>query len=223
MASSRGTLHSLSLCKIIYCSTVVLLFSTFKLDRNFCNNGSLLLIACKLNYIQYPSCNLMLRHQQHHGPNLPSPLKAFTGLHMLNTSFCASLILLSRDINLSPVKDRCFLCNKGFRSNQKAVQCDSCDNWYHVKCVGMKNCEYFDLYLTPLGIGFAQSAFAFCLCSCLIWRKILMEVVLPLTNQLPQGCMDQQISLLNYAVTIYSHHKRLYKIITSQVSGIIIT
>ena len=142
---------------------------------------------------------------------------------MLNTSFCASLVLLSGDINLSPVKDRCFLCNKGFRSNQKAVQCDSCDNWYHVKCIGMKNCEYFDLYLTPLGIGFAQSAFAFCLCTCLIWRKILMEVFLPLTNQLPQGCMDQQISLLNYAVTIYRHHKRLNKIITSQVSGIIIT
>ena len=70
---------------------------------------------------------------------------------MLNASLCASLILLSGDVNLNPgpVKDPCFLCNKGCRSNQKAVQCDDCHNWYHVKCIGMKNCEYFDLVSDP--------------------------------------------------------------------------
>ena len=144
MASSHGTLRSLSLCKII---VVVLLFSTFKIDRNFSNDGSFLLIARKLNYMQYPSRNSSLWHRRPRGPTLPSPLKALAGLYMLNTSLCASLILLSGDINLNPgpVKDPCFLCNKGCRSNQKAIQCDDCDNWYHVKCIGMKNDEYFDL------------------------------------------------------------------------------
>ena len=129
MASSHGTLSSLSLCKII---VVVLLFSTFKMDRNFSNEGSFLLIARKLNYMQYPSRNSTLRYQRHRGPTIPSPLKALAGLHMLNTSLCASLILLSGDANLNPgpVKNPCVLCNKGCRSNQKAVRCDDCDNWY---------------------------------------------------------------------------------------------
>ena len=70
---------------------------------------------------------------------------------MLNASLCASLILLPGDVNLNPdpVKDPCFLCNKGSRNKQKAAQCDDCDNWYHVKCIGMKNCEYLDLVSDP--------------------------------------------------------------------------
>ena len=70
---------------------------------------------------------------------------------MLNTSLCASLIILCGDVSLNPgpVEDPCFLCKKECRSNQKAVQCDDCDNWYHVKCIGMKNCEYFDLVSDP--------------------------------------------------------------------------
>ena len=104
-------------------------------------------LACKLNYNQYPSRNSTLGHQRNRRPTLPSPLKALEGLHMLNTSLCASLILLCGDVSLNPgpVKDPCFLCNNGCRSNQKAVQCDDCDNSYHVKCISMKNCENFDL------------------------------------------------------------------------------
>lgn len=78
-------------------------------------------MARELNYMQYPSRNSTLRHQRHCGPTLPSPLKALAGLHMLNASLCASLILLSGDVNRNPgsVKEPCFLCNKGCRNNQK--------------------------------------------------------------------------------------------------------
>ena len=60
--------------------------------------------------------------------------------------------MLSGDVNLNrgPVKYPCFLRNKGCRSNQNAIQCDDCDNWYHVKCIGMKNCEYSDLVSDPM-------------------------------------------------------------------------
>ncbi|KAK2564259.1 hypothetical protein P5673_012511 [Acropora cervicornis] len=59
------------------------------------------------------------KHQRHRGPSLPSCLKALPGLHMLNASLCASLILLPGDVNLNPdpVKDPCFLCNKGTKQN----------------------------------------------------------------------------------------------------------
>ena len=39
-------------------------------------------------------------------------------------------------------KDLCTVCSKGCRKNQKAIQCDSCDGWFHAKCINMKTTEY---------------------------------------------------------------------------------
>ena len=36
-------------------------------------------------------------------------------------------------------------CKKGCRSNQRAIQCDECDSWYHAKCIDMTKREYKNL------------------------------------------------------------------------------
>ena len=49
----------------------------------------------------------------------------------LLTASC--LIILAGDVskNPSPVSDPCAICSKGCRRNQKAIQCDNCDLWFH--------------------------------------------------------------------------------------------
>ena len=44
--------------------------------------------------------------------------------------------------NPGPVTDACAVCTKGCRKNQMAIQCDSCDKWFHAKCISMKRTEY---------------------------------------------------------------------------------
>ena len=53
-------------------------------------------------------------------------------------------ILLSGDIhyNPGPVKHPCTDCNKPVKSNQKAIQCDFCDLWIHLKCTKLTVSEY---------------------------------------------------------------------------------
>ena len=82
---------------------------------------------------------------------------------MLNASLCASLIWLSGDVNRNPgsIKDPCFLCNKGVGTTKKAIQCDDCDNWYHVKCIGTKKCEYSVIVSDPS----ANWICTICICS----------------------------------------------------------
>ncbi|XP_066018906.1 uncharacterized protein [Pocillopora verrucosa] len=58
---------------------------------------------------------------------------------------CATyMVLLAGDIqeNPGPVTDACAVCTKGCRKNQMAIQCDSCDKWFHAKCISMKRTEY---------------------------------------------------------------------------------
>ena len=43
------------------------------------------------------------------------------------------------------VKDGCGMCPKGCRNNQRAIQCDECNVWFHTKCSGISNGEYADL------------------------------------------------------------------------------
>lgn len=59
------------------------------------------------------------------------------------------MVLLSGDVssNPGPVKDPCAVCSKGCRSNQKAVQCDECNKWYHAKCMNMGFDEYHSLVI----------------------------------------------------------------------------
>ena len=75
-------------------------------------------------------------------------LKCAIVIKLGNISLCAaSLVLLSGDVmsNPGPVSDPCSVCYMGCRINQKAIQCDSCDGWFHAKCTGMDSKEYIEL------------------------------------------------------------------------------
>ena len=77
---------------------------------------------------------------------LPLSDKLKSMLCLTNLSKCAwYLILLSGDIQMNPVptrriKDPCSVCSKVCRT--EAIFCDSCDLWYHTKCIGLSNMEY---------------------------------------------------------------------------------
>ena len=57
------------------------------------------------------------------------------------------LLILSGDISLNPgpFKYPCSVCGKCVRSNQKALECDGCQLWAHIKCVGVSNTVYNEL------------------------------------------------------------------------------
>ena len=57
--------------------------------------------------------------------------------------------IINEDIefNLPPEPTRnlkfpCSVCSNSVMSNQKSVQCDTCDLWAHTKCCGTSNEEY---------------------------------------------------------------------------------
>ncbi len=54
------------------------------------------------------------------------------------------LLLLCGDVELNPgpVRYPCGVCEKSVRSGVKAICCDMCDVWYHVKCLAMSNTMY---------------------------------------------------------------------------------
>ncbi|CAG2210856.1 unnamed protein product [Mytilus edulis] len=60
------------------------------------------------------------------------------------TSICIRLLLLSGDVSLNPgpVKFPCGTCEKGVRKNQRAIQCDDCNVWFHLKCIDLPLNEY---------------------------------------------------------------------------------
>ena len=62
-----------------------------------------------------------------------------------STNYCFILyILLSGDVhyNPGPIKYPCTYCKKPTKWNQKALQCDFCDDWTHLKCTSLSLNEY---------------------------------------------------------------------------------
>ncbi|KAK6980152.1 formin-like protein 14 [Biomphalaria glabrata] len=54
----------------------------------------------------------------------------------------------SRDVESNPgprSKDRCNICRKVCTMKQKAIQCDTCDEWYHASCLHMNTPVYYAL------------------------------------------------------------------------------
>ena len=54
--------------------------------------------------------------------------------------FCCLLLLLSGDVSQNPGprwKYPCMLCSQPVKINQKGICCDSCDHWFHTKCLNM--------------------------------------------------------------------------------------
>ena len=56
-------------------------------------------------------------------------------------------LLLSGEIHPcpGPPKFPCIDCAKGVHSNSKAVCCESCSNWIHIKCAGISRLQYDDM------------------------------------------------------------------------------
>lgn len=55
-----------------------------------------------------------------------------------------TLLFLCGDINLNPgpVKYPCGKCSKAVKSNQKGIQCDFCDYWFHTRCLNIDSITY---------------------------------------------------------------------------------
>lgn len=63
-----------------------------------------------------------------------------------------SILLLSGDIQPNPGPNWRYpsgACTKPVKVNQKGVQCDVCDHWYHTKCCSMGDETYNTLANTP--------------------------------------------------------------------------
>ena len=43
----------------------------------------------------------------------------------------------------------CGVCGKSVNNNQKAIQCDICNFWVHIKCNGLNNDDYVLLQNSP--------------------------------------------------------------------------
>ncbi len=58
--------------------------------------------------------------------------------------YLAMLLMLCGDVELNPgpVKFPCGVCNKAVRNGVRAVCCDMCDKWFHIKCTSMSNVVY---------------------------------------------------------------------------------
>lgn len=60
----------------------------------------------------------------------------------------SAIILLSGDCHPNPgpakpvYKFPCGICEKPVKSNQRGVQCDDCDVWFHTKCMSMPSAVY---------------------------------------------------------------------------------
>ena len=63
--------------------------------------------------------------------------------HVKNV-LCVLVMILSGDIqtNPGPINFPCKECGKAVRSNQRAVQCDGCDEWIHTACTGISKQAY---------------------------------------------------------------------------------
>ena len=61
------------------------------------------------------------------------------------TKYCFILyIMMSQDVhyNPGPIRYPCTKCKNPVKSNQKALQCDFCDHWTHLRCTTITIKEY---------------------------------------------------------------------------------
>ena len=55
------------------------------------------------------------------------------------------MLLLCGDIEINPgpkYKYPCGVCGKPVRCNQKGIECEKCELWYHTRCIGMSDLVY---------------------------------------------------------------------------------
>lgn len=73
--------------------------------------------------------------------NTKSPEKSINA----DAYFLVLSLLLSGDVNIHPgpsPKFPCGFCGKAIRTNSKAISCDICEKWLHIKCCNITSEEY---------------------------------------------------------------------------------
>ena len=79
-------------------------------------------------------CRIYVNHST---PNLFQYTKIQNNLIFLcNLLLCGDIHPCPDPISRQP-KYPCFMCDKGVRKNSKAISCDICDEWTHIKCCGI--------------------------------------------------------------------------------------
>ena len=63
------------------------------------------------------------------------------------TLFAVGIIILCDDIAQNPgsIKHPCGLCHRSIWNNQRAIQCEDCFFWHHIKCINMLIKEHNEL------------------------------------------------------------------------------
>jgi len=78
-----------------------------------------------------------------------SMLYAVSKIEKVNKSYSLLLILLSGDININPgpvsIKTKCNSCYRTVAKNHRAVSCDLCLKWCHIKCEGISPTRYREM------------------------------------------------------------------------------
>ena len=67
----------------------------------------------------------------------------------INQLHCTVISLVFFNINgqhssVGPVRYPCGVCGNGVQNSQKALLCDSCDLWFHTRCVRVSDANYAD-------------------------------------------------------------------------------
>lgn len=66
-----------------------------------------------------------------------------------DSSFQQSRLLASGDVSLNPgqssIPPKCSVCSKTVASNHKALSCDQCEKWCHIRCGNVKLSDYKNL------------------------------------------------------------------------------
>jgi hypothetical protein len=81
-------------------------------------------------------------------PNILSLSYVTSNKHRCSTRkiqpYIWTILLLSGDIeiNLGPSKCPCGICKPTVASNHRAIQCDDCDDWIHIRCGNITPTEY---------------------------------------------------------------------------------
>lgn len=146
MAVVKVVLNSSVLFVALFLAVIIL--DSQKCIMNLSNDANTVYVSIGLDIKHFPSRKSGLSRTYSKASRVAPSLKCAIAMKLGNVSIrAASLVLLSGDAmsNPGPVSDPCFVCYKGCRKNQKAIQCDSCDGWFHAKCIGMDSVEYTEL------------------------------------------------------------------------------
>ena len=145
-ANKVGLMFSVMLVALFFIITIL---GSQKGIKHLSNDANIVYVPTGLDINHFLSRNSCLSRKYTKASRVAPSLKRVIVIKLGNISLCAaSLVLLSGDVmsNPGPVSDPCCsVCFKRCRKNQKAIQCNSCDGWFHAKCIGMDSKEYIEL------------------------------------------------------------------------------